>query len=747
MVVVNKFNVNNKQVTLGADIIENMSANDVSYDNSIQYNENTVGEKLSELEGNVGDMNELIKSVVEEKNTPSSMNDAYNPEINLNYSKSNFVMWTEEATEDTAITSMIVRVAKVSGVTKQYLKLLEVEKQGTRVICVYISSPIEFTTPEGVFEDVEVILDSPFVVHSGKMVAAIADSSWLGNQTAHPSRREYYRNNLSYCDYNTISTSSEGNRNTLLTSIPSAICQTSIWLYSNKKALKDFVEKDEVYTKDETYSKNEVYTKDEVDSLAPKIPSSITINGYPIRYEVGRYYKGQEINDKYIRTKDFVWLSRGTKLDFGGSISGVLLQRYNDDMEWQEEVRYENEIQNDGLYKWYCETPSYITFDFAEMANGCSWVRFEDPQIYNKASLDAINFASTQVNPYIVTEDKFKMTHVSNFQFENDGYNLWLAFLCDENTTEESENNLTSYISIRLINPYTRVTLKEKTFKVGDSIGSYNQQGKAPYCPYINLIGNDLIVQFWAFVSNELTLARFKVNKETLELIDYSPMFIRNSETSYVLNTSNLRKVYKAYTGNECDELDHLDMTTHWKFYNGKYYSVINSVFATELTPNKYYSLFVSSTDCITWDIECCLDFFTCEACLEIKNGKAYVTTRAGGMRIVQIDIETKAIKQIPIPLASGLKPAIYNYKGKLVLATNITSTAEQTHNRNNMGLFVVGEDLSVELRSRIITYHGMHYPDFGSNGRELYMSWSEDRRNIGRANVRSNIGFAEIHV
>ena len=53
MAVVNKFNVNNKQVTLDADIIENMSANDVSYDNSFQYDENTVGEKLSELESKV----------------------------------------------------------------------------------------------------------------------------------------------------------------------------------------------------------------------------------------------------------------------------------------------------------------------------------------------------------------------------------------------------------------------------------------------------------------------------------------------------------------------------------------------------------------------------------------------------------------------------------------------------------------------------------------------------------------------
>ena len=53
MAVVNKFNVNREQVTLDADIIENMSANDVSYNDSFQYDENTVGDKLLELESQV----------------------------------------------------------------------------------------------------------------------------------------------------------------------------------------------------------------------------------------------------------------------------------------------------------------------------------------------------------------------------------------------------------------------------------------------------------------------------------------------------------------------------------------------------------------------------------------------------------------------------------------------------------------------------------------------------------------------
>ena len=53
MAVVNKFNVNKQQVTLDADIIENMSANDVSYDASVQYNKNTIGDKLSYLEEEV----------------------------------------------------------------------------------------------------------------------------------------------------------------------------------------------------------------------------------------------------------------------------------------------------------------------------------------------------------------------------------------------------------------------------------------------------------------------------------------------------------------------------------------------------------------------------------------------------------------------------------------------------------------------------------------------------------------------
>ena len=54
MAIVNRFNVNKQQVTLDSDIIENMSANNVSYEDSFQYDENTVGDKLSELELKVG---------------------------------------------------------------------------------------------------------------------------------------------------------------------------------------------------------------------------------------------------------------------------------------------------------------------------------------------------------------------------------------------------------------------------------------------------------------------------------------------------------------------------------------------------------------------------------------------------------------------------------------------------------------------------------------------------------------------
>ena len=65
MAVVNKFNVNKQEARLDADIIENMSANDVSYNSSLQYDENTVGEKLSELKDNIISSNsvaEVLKS-------------------------------------------------------------------------------------------------------------------------------------------------------------------------------------------------------------------------------------------------------------------------------------------------------------------------------------------------------------------------------------------------------------------------------------------------------------------------------------------------------------------------------------------------------------------------------------------------------------------------------------------------------------------------------------------------------------
>ena len=63
MTIVNRFNVNKQQVTLDPDIIENMSANDVSYDAYTQYDENTVGDKISDLEQEINGKEEIISII------------------------------------------------------------------------------------------------------------------------------------------------------------------------------------------------------------------------------------------------------------------------------------------------------------------------------------------------------------------------------------------------------------------------------------------------------------------------------------------------------------------------------------------------------------------------------------------------------------------------------------------------------------------------------------------------------------
>ena len=64
MAIVNKFNVNKQEVTLNPDIIENMSANDVSYDTSFKYDENTVGDKLSKLEYDVTGIKDVTRDYI-----------------------------------------------------------------------------------------------------------------------------------------------------------------------------------------------------------------------------------------------------------------------------------------------------------------------------------------------------------------------------------------------------------------------------------------------------------------------------------------------------------------------------------------------------------------------------------------------------------------------------------------------------------------------------------------------------------
>ena len=151
MSIVNKFNVNKQQVTLDADIIENMSANDVSYNASTQYDENTVGDKLSKLnqqviydvtENNDGatfdSLSELLSSENLSTLIPSTVKCGGMSIRFVNSSDNKYVQYRYMGTETTGNPNPFINAANWQGVddkpTAESENVLYVDMAGKRSV-------------------------------------------------------------------------------------------------------------------------------------------------------------------------------------------------------------------------------------------------------------------------------------------------------------------------------------------------------------------------------------------------------------------------------------------------------------------------------------------------------------------------------------------------------------------------------------------------------------------------------------
>lgn len=389
----------------------------------------------------------------------------------------------------------------------------------------------------------------------------------------------------------------------------------------------------------------------------------------------------------------------------------------------------------------------YSTTVFEQLNTYLKEVRFRisPASHYDTAVRDAFNASAVLQNPYIVSEDEQTMAHVAMMEMDADG-TMWISYYANETTTAESNTDPNTYCVVVHFNPYTYEELGRTRFAVGDSIGDYTQTTVPPYDPVVTVMEDKVVVQFCSYVKGERAIGCFDVDKATLEKSNYRTNTLTYNGTRYPLTCSNLKSVYEAYSGNSIGDITMITFSTHFPQYNGEYYGVVNDLFDN----SGYRSFLLKSADCVNWSIVHCFTEIppTNEASICIKDDVVFMADRNNGF-LTTFSITTGKVRHAKIPLVSRCKMCVYNYKGEVYLATNILSQYDPSTEgyRKNMGIFKVSDRLSFELQTKILTQSGIHYPDLCSDGNDLFLVWSEDRRHLDRRVQRSDIGFARILV
>lgn len=649
---------------------------------------------------------------------------------------------TVEANTDIKKVSAFVK--KTEGATYKF-KLVEFLQTAGKGIytATKVSNELTFSEPQEDSELVSVTLDTPFTITAGHGLALVPKESGLFKyDTKSITEGGTYFVVRPSVVYDSVVV---GFKLMNQTAIPTPSYKLfSATVFDSELAPKTFMTAAEVGT----------LVKERIDRYASLVDTKYDVSAY--NYIPGKLTNGEVVEDslnRKITVDKFIYLKKGESLLVATTERITEIAYYDSNLRFVSQTTnaaMKYVIPSSGYYKWSID----LQYNFGE--NIIPYQLSDNTFIgqinnYDPGQLTILNEIMVTKDPLILSNTNQKMSHCAMMDFDPSDNTMWVVYYANEVTTTENNTDVRTYLTIKHFNPYTKETIGETTFKVGDTIGNYTQAVTPPYDPTITVLANYVLVTFWGNENGERCISCFRVNKETLAMSDYAINKLAYNGVSYDLNCTNLKTIYEAYSGTTIGTIDTVAFSCHFPVYNGEYYGVINDIFSA----SGYKSFLVKSSDLINWSIVHCFAEIpaTNEASITIRNGILYMADRQNGY-LTKYTFASGAVEFVKIPLSLMCKMCIFNMKDALntetiVLISNIVSdyNASKEGFRRNLGIFTVDENLGIKMISRILTTQGCHYPDLASDGFDLFMLWSEDRRNINRKVQRSNIAFSKVFI
>lgn len=346
------------------------------------------------------------------------------------------------------------------------------------------------------------------------------------------------------------------------------------------------------------------------------------------------------------------------------------------------------------------------------------------------------------------------MTHASTIVATQDG-TLFIAYLRDTTQTHEVSSATTiSPVLMKTHFPEMDSFEKVEIMRAGATVGDFTQSPtRSPYDNNLLLIGDTLFCYFTGCIDGTVTFCARRYDVPTGQLDNHVDVCTLTYDGKTVPFDSQSAFAMMEEMGIRTVFSNDVVMTTPFQEYKGEWYCAFGNAFPKHSKP-----VIVKTTDGIHFEVVMVckeFNFGTCEVAVAIWHDEFYVLQRNSGVErggrgtfLAKYDAQGRCLVP-PIYLTeTQVKPALIVYKGRLYAFYNANPSLYTDWglvSRSRLRIARIGRQCQLLKSWDITSPYGIHYVYPVEIDGNLYITFSEDRRQLNIEMTRSDIGFIKV--
>lgn len=351
-----------------------------------------------------------------------------------------------------------------------------------------------------------------------------------------------------------------------------------------------------------------------------------------------------------------------------------------------------------------------------------------------------------------MTQDK--MAHCSIFKIIGD--TVYFAYYHD--TVQVKEHPMFSSIVpvfAKAKFPLDGNIERVEVIRCGETLGDFTQDmTRAPYDPNMLKVGNKLMYYFNGCMDGTVCYCVRPYNLETATFEDaVQKCTVSYNGKTWPLDSYSLFTIMEQMGHKDLKFNNDVVMSHRFIERDGAYYNVMCNGFS-----HRSFPILLKTSDGINYEVVFAFNENpggACEAAFEFIGDDVYLITRdhfaewrKSGMFISKYSFRDGSCLVAPRLLTNQpAKPALILRGKNLYALYNVFPDIERDGkriDRSRLRMARVGEDCSLVDSLDVIGNYGIHYPYTDYIGDDIYMTFTEDRREISEA-TRSNISMIRL--